>query len=406
MNFALASALLRGQWLIDPLYAQQALPMVQNVLDGKLVIESDPVPVKMVAIIGGAGSGRSVARNIAITHIKGVMMKDDQQCGPSGMATIGATLRALDNDPSVVAHVIVGDSPGGTVDGTEVLGNTVAGLKKPKIGLVDGLCASANLWVMSNCDELMATTELDEIGSVGVLLSFYDIDPYWEKRGVRKHTIVSNLSPDKVKMWEDLRAGKYDEYKKIFLDPIATRFQEVIRQNFPKVKEEHLTGRMFYAKDLLGIMIDKIGSLDDAIIRAAELAEQNPKPISANNKPKSSMKKYSKIMSVLSITELATDEGFSSLSEEQLDAIEAALPEASQDDLQLQVQQANDVISQRDSRITELEAEVAQLRNEPAEEAATVIPQVKTGATDTSMLVDENTPLAEAIEIVKQEYGI
>lgn len=420
MNIQLASALLRGQWLIDPSYAMQSLPMVENIIQGKLMVEREAIPIKKVGLIGGSSKGKS-ERYIAVTTISGPMMKNDQDCGPAGMATIGRNLRMLDADPHIAAHVIVADTPGGTVDGTEALGNIIKGLKKPNVGLVDGLCASAGLWALSNTNEMMATTELDEIGSVGVLLSFYDFDPMWEKEGIKRHTIVSSLSPDKVKMWEDLRAGKYDDYRKMFLDPIAVKFQQVIRQNFPNVKEEHLTGKIFHARDLIGIMIKSIGTLDEAIARASELANEaetrnqaatrNQQPETSNQTPVTqnsiSMKNFPKLFAILALTELASDEGFSSLSEDQLEAIEAALPSEDAADLSLQIQQATQTITERDERISTLETELAELRTGPAEKPAAAVSATDKGKTDANApFITDDMPLDEAIERVTKEYGI
>jgi ClpP class serine protease len=97
--------------------------------------------------------------------------------------------------------------PGGTVDGTEALANSVKSVEKPVVTFVDGLMASAAFWVGSQADEIIASTDTDEIGSVGVLLSFADLQPYWESLGIKFHKLVASTSPDKTKIWEDLRTG-------------------------------------------------------------------------------------------------------------------------------------------------------------------------------------------------------
>jgi protease-4 len=341
-------------------------------------------------------------------------MKHDQDCGPEGMASMGARIKYLASDPQIAGIVLNIDSPGGTVDGTEAFANIVSSIQKPVISFVNGLAASAAIWIASQADEVFASTELDEVGSVGVLLSFADFQPAYEKMGVKFHTLVSNLSPDKVKMYEDLRAGKYDDYKKERLDPIAERFQNVMREKRPNVKDEHLTGKVYHAKDVMGVLVDRIGSLDDAVARAFELADQqntNPKP-----KNQKSMKHLATLLATLGLAELVTDEGHASLSVEHLEVIEIALnaDNAGNTEIQSQLDAANTQLTERDNtistqntRIQELESENAVLRGQPAEQPAAVItgadpiPGAESGTT-----VKEGMSLEDSIQAIKKEFGI
>jgi ClpP class serine protease len=435
MNFALISALARGQWAIDPLYAVNSLGTVKQILEGNLEVVSVEKPApKMIGVVGAGapakGLSNSSARQIAVIDINGPLMKGDQECGPRGMASIGNMLKQLDKDPSVMGYVFHTDSPGGTVDGTEVLGNIIKNLTKPSVAFVDGLAASAALWLISNADEVIASTELDKLGSVGVLLSFDDFQPVYEKMGVRSHTIVSDLSPDKMKMWDDIRNGEYKAYIENFLNPLAEKFQSIIRANFPGVKEEHLTGKMFHARDLIGIMVNKIGTFEDAVARVQELAQANIDPISQTNNS-IQMKNLPKLVALLAISELIVEDGFSTLSVDQLETIEANLQEPGGIDateIQSQLSASEQTINERDQRIAQLLQEldaatltinerdqrIAQVSQEldsikaaPAENTAIVAPQSDNNDTPAfgSPVVKEGMSASEAMDLVKQEYG-
>lgn len=436
MNFALASSLLRGKWAIDPFFALNSLSLVSDILEGRVEVDRKVQPIsslfKIAASRANAGtrsSGSSMDRWVAVTRIEGPVMKSDMECGPAGMETIGNTLRMMDNDPKVAGHLIIFDTPGGTVDGTEVFGDVIANLTKPTLGYVSGLCASAGLWLISNTNEVWASTELDEIGSVGVLLSFADIQGALEKNGVKFHTIVSTLSPDKVKMWEDLRAGKYEEYRERFLDPIAEKFQSVVRANFPNVTDDHLTGKVFHARDLINIIVDNIGTIDKAIARVAEMADeheaQNNQTILTSNNTKSTMKNAPKLMALLAITELVAEEGFSSLSEDQILAIEAALPDADAVEaqqttlnnniaqLEQQLEQTSTALTasqsladEREQRIALLETELTELRAGPADVTGAAVTKADTDASQTSATVTrDGMSIEEKMEKVSQAYG-
>lgn len=427
MNFALVSSLARGKWAIDPYFAINQLGLVQQILTGQVMVERDhadipPFLLHPVASVKGA-SPSSRKNVIAITSLKGALMKNDQECGPAGMATIGENLQYLDRRDDVIGHVLIFDTPGGTVDGTQVLGQTIKNLSKPSIAFVDGLCASAGLWLASNCNEIIASTDLDEIGSVGVLLSFQDFQPAYEKMGVKFHNIVSSLSPDKVKMWEEIRAGKYDTYIKERLDPIAEKFQTIIKENFPKVEDQHLGGKMFHARDLIGIMVSKIGSLNDAFDRVTELAQNNPVSPVLQTNTLSSMK-FPKLFALLAISELAMDEGFSSLSEDHLTSIENALPDADAEveDLSDDLAEANAMLAQRDQEIQSLQdlingheqaiaqrdQTIAQLRAQPAEEPAAFHAQADSDASqnENGPVVTDDMDTLTAMKKVKEAYGL
>jgi ClpP class serine protease len=45
----------------------------------------------------------------------------------------------------ITGIVMVYDTPGGTVDGTETLANTIASSKKPIVAFIDGLCGKCRL---------------------------------------------------------------------------------------------------------------------------------------------------------------------------------------------------------------------------------------------------------------------
>ena len=270
MKFSLLSSLIRGKWLIEPLFAIEAHKVIGDLMNGQLVIASEK-PMMNLTYKASTGEKEKTSGMVAVIGLKGTLLKDDQDCGPEGMASIGRYLQQADKNTNIDAIVLHIDSPGGTVDGTEALANIVKNIRKPVVSYVDGLMASAALWVGSSADEIWASSDTDEVGSVGVLLSFADVQPMWEARGIKFHKIVSSYSPDKTKLFDDLMAGNYEGYRQEFLDPIAVKFQSAVRANRPAVRDEHLTGKVYLAKDVMGVFVDRIGTIEQAITRALEL---------------------------------------------------------------------------------------------------------------------------------------
>ncbi len=330
------SAILRHKWAIDTQYALNAGSIISGLLSGNEFAEiSEPKP--MAAII--AGDGKAITYrdwdtapqgSIALVNLKGTLIKDNASCGPVGMAEIGKRIQEADNDPRFKGILLHIDSPGGTIDGTESLANIVKSTKKPILSFVDGLMASAALWVGSSADEVWASTTTDEIGSIGVLLSFADVQPYYEKMGVKFHLITASSSNEKVKYFKDLKAGNYENYIKEVLDPLDTKFMEAVKSNRPNVRENHLTGKVFFAKDVMGVLVDQIGTIGEAIQHLASMTDLTG---NKSNSIQSNMKTFKTINQVLGVDSLESDEDHVSLHVDQMNLLEKALG-ATDNDLQ------------------------------------------------------------------------
>lgn len=171
-------------------------------------------------------------------------------------------------NPKIKAYVFVFDTPGGEVSFTNNLAYLIASLKKPAVSFVEGMCCSAGYWLAAGTSKIIASSELDEIGCVGTQFSWVDWTPYYEKLGIKIHQFVSDDTPDKNAWVDQIRKGKYDEYKKQVLNPITDSFLGHINAN-RKVKPEALTGKVYFgteAKDLG--LIDEINTLEYAITEA------------------------------------------------------------------------------------------------------------------------------------------
>jgi ClpP class serine protease len=237
------------------------------------------------------------------------------------------------------------------------------------------------------------------------LISYTDFIPAFEKKGAKHHIIASDLSPDKIKQYQEIREGNYENVKKDKLNPIALQFQNWMTSNRPAAKAEHLTGKVYFAKDVMNVFVDSIGTFDQAIARAAVLGTASKSNVSSV-KPNmnSTMKNYPKLNALLGISELASDEGFSSLSDQQLETIEANLGITAElvDDGTHATE-----LQQRDERIAKLEKELTELRNEPAAASAAVVISNDPGADSKgATTVKEGDSTIDAIAKIKLEFGI
>ena len=233
---------------------------------------------------GGAGQpgGDDGKKNtVAVIPLRGTMIKYGTMCS-YGADEIAAAIDEAAANKKVIGIVLDIDSGGGAVDAVAPLVDAIRRTKamgKPVVASCD-LCASAAYWTACECDEIMADNNISsEFGSIGVMMSFPDYAKYYEKEGIKIHTIYSNLSTYKNAPFEAAKLGKYDDIKTEELDPLARKFQANVRaKRAGKLNEDIegiLSGKVFYAEDALKHgLIDSIGTLDRAIARVRELAAE------------------------------------------------------------------------------------------------------------------------------------
>ena len=355
--------------------------LLQQLIDGRLAMESDESSFKpqLVAASAASGSTRSgkQSRTVAIIPIQGVMFKDDLECGPVGMDTIGSYIRQMDANPNVDAIILNINSPGGTVSGTAQLGAVVASVSKPIFAFVDDLAASAAYWVASQCDMVIASTKRAEVGSIGVMLSFADIQPKLEKEGVKFHEIYSSLSPDKNADFARLRQGNYEQYVKDVLDPLATDFREAVTtgRGDRLTDKGILKGSLVFADKGISIgLVDKIATLDEAIAMALDAAETSDSNNTASHTPINNSMTYPRITGAIGSEFEVTAEG-AFFTPEAIDAIENALASDNSETvatLSSTVAQQEETIASRDATIAEHEATIAALREAAGGQSATI----------------------------------
>jgi protease IV len=303
-QFLLVSQIYRGIWAMQPekVIAQGAT--IQQFLnrdwsgnDQTSDLENSrgraAFPVCAVAKSGEVFAGvgnfeKAPAGSTAIIPLKGTMLKYGTECTYGTEEIAGKMLEAAThkNISSIVMDI---DSGGGAVDAVAPIVQSIAKIrnqaKKPVVASCD-LAASAAYWAASACTRIVANNDISaEFGSIGVMMSFWDVIPYYKKQGFTRHTIYAPESDYKNRPFELALQGKYDEIKQEELSPLAVAFQNAIKANRGnKLNMEVaglLNGRMFFGRNEkenslnakeVGL-IDEVGSLDIAVELSRNLAK-------------------------------------------------------------------------------------------------------------------------------------
>lgn len=331
-NPYLISSILRGVWAIDPVSAEGFYPLVHNLLLGKYTDTATTVtePIK-VAMHSRSYSDNTQNQDkdgvVAVIPLKGVVTKNDQFCGPEGTETLSQRIKQAAANPQVAAIVIDVDTPGGEGGACLLPSQAIreARNSKPVLAYVgNGMCASAGYFISSNTDEIYATFDTDQIGSIGTYITLADFKSYYKKEGLPIHEVYATKSTNKNRLYRDALNGKYDELRKRDIDPFNQVFLNTVMENRGiESDSEALTGKLYYANDAIEIgLIDGLKSFDEVIDRAFELAENyQPTNTKNNSKSNNSNNMFGKFKALSAFAKTNAEER----TPEQLDAVNQEL---------------------------------------------------------------------------------
>jgi len=179
--------------------------------------------------------------------------------------------RCAEND-RVISVLFAVNSPGGQVFMTDIAANAIKNFPKPTVGMVMNMAASAAMWMISGMKYRIATSPMDQIGSIGVYTSFTDMESMLkEKLGITITDIYATLSTRKNEMIRALREGNQDPIIKD-LDFVNEIFHQAIRDNMGiDATSEVFTGAIYNATEALKHgLIDEINTMDFAFMKAYE----------------------------------------------------------------------------------------------------------------------------------------
>lgn len=276
----LRRAITQNVWLMERSSAEAYLPTVIKIIKGefgdiasleKEKFKSFTIGVKSGIVLdleeGDTELPETVEQDsIAVIPLLGPIMKYDSWC-ETGTQTKAKQLLTADADPRIRGSIILTDSPGGEALATEVMHNAIKKCEKMVVGVVDGMMASAAVWIVSGTDHIFLNGETCLVGSIGTMITLADFRSYYEKEGIKIHDIYADDSTDKNKEWRDAVDGKYDLMKQRLLNPLNDLFKNTVINNRASLnKENTLTGKVFLSKEAIANgLADEIGGMQSAI---------------------------------------------------------------------------------------------------------------------------------------------
>lgn len=212
-----------------------------------------------VALFGRNHTAAAGPAHLARVTVSGVITGDRQ------------TLRLLDTVARSGASgvLLVIDSPGGTVPGSEMLHEGVRKIaeKKPVVAVVNNLAASGGYIAAMGADRIVAR-QTSLVGSIGVLFQYPDVSQLLDRVGVKVETVrstplkasPSGLEPTSPEARAAVAALVRENYD---------WFKDMVKARRGLDEAELATaadGRVFTGRQALGLkLIDEVGGEKEAI---------------------------------------------------------------------------------------------------------------------------------------------
>ena len=188
------------------------------------------------------------------------------------------------NHPLCRGHIFIINTPGGSAwakNDYEQAINYARSLGQPVIAFIDGMCASAGMYLASLCDERYYMHPKDEIGCIGVMASFYTQADGSKNQFTDEtyHELYDPESFDKNREFRDIANDGDSEKLVKELAELGVEFRADIKKACPAAKDEHLHGKVFDAEEVKGILMDDQSDFFSCVKRCFELYNGTAKPI-------------------------------------------------------------------------------------------------------------------------------
>ena len=369
MNFEFLKDVLGSPWQIEPRTLNSLLPILRGMTMG-IAFDRAPEPQNNLQYAIQAAT-RAISMGyyaddqeedspedevtppvkvINVLPVRSVLTKHDQDCGPRGTRTLAARLLNADSDENVIGHILVIESGGGAANAVPEMTEAILKCTKPVIAWIDGMAASAAYYIACYCKEIIASRDMDFVGSIGTMARYESRKSKSPENedGEVAVTIYADGSEEKNEEFE-LAINEFDFtlVKERILNPFNAKFVSDVSAQRPQVQDTQLHGRTYFAQDVVGSLVDSIGEFSTAIDRIIELASYTADPIpdtagQSTHQSKIEMRQFTHLNNVLNVEVLEASEEGVFLNEEQLTSIEQRI-EANQQ-----------LVTERDNAVQEL----------------------------------------------------
>jgi len=217
---------------------------------------------------------------IGLVSIAGTILDGSQPRGSAGGENISAMIKEARNEKNLKALVLRVNTPGGSAFASEIIREQVLAIKDRGIPIVvsmGGLAASGGYWISADSDYIFAH-ESSVTGSIGVAAILFDAQETIKKIGLNEDGVSNSPFAGSLNNGVLLSSPSEEvvDLIQVNVDRLYNDFIEIVANGRGISTEEAnliAKGRVWSGIDALEVgLIDQIGSLDDAIDKAKDLA--------------------------------------------------------------------------------------------------------------------------------------
>ncbi len=233
---------------------------------------------------------KEATKKVAVVSVSGTIVE--------GNDFVKKQIDQVKKDKDVVAVVLRIDSPGGTVTYSDYLYHHLRELttqedrQLPMVVSMGSMCASGGYYMaMAVGDEenTIFAEPTTWTGSIGVVIPHYDLSGLLATYSVKDDSIASHKNKLMGSPTRELTTEERAEERELLQNLVNIsfeRFKDIVRAGRPHLAEDDealdkvATGQIFTATQALELgLVDNIGFIEEAIERAAELADRDPKKL-------------------------------------------------------------------------------------------------------------------------------
>ena len=225
----------------------------------------------------GTGKGK-----ILVIPIKGKISNSTSKglifTKPSMIQEVVSQLKLAEKDKGIKAVILKIDSPGGTVTASDILYHEIVAFKKRTglklVAAMMDVAASGGYYIAMPADFIFAHPTTIT-GSIGVIFIQPKVNSLMEKIGVSVDITKSGKNKDMGSPYRGTTNGEQKIFQEL-TDELGKRFISLVTLHRKLDKNEQAqisTAQIYLAPKALELgLIDKIGYLEDAIIKTRKLA--------------------------------------------------------------------------------------------------------------------------------------
>lgn len=214
---------------------------------------------------------------IAVIFANGAIMDGEETPGNVGGDTTASQIRDARLDPKVKAIVLRVNSPGGSVNASEVIRAELAAARaagKPVVVSMGGIAASGGYWISTPANYIVASPST-LTGSIGIFGVINTVENSLSSIGVHSDGVSTSPLAD-ISMTKAL-SPEVQQMMQLSIEYGYKRFITLVadaRKRTPEQIDKIAQGHVWTGEDAKANgLVDSLGDFDDAVAKAAELAK-------------------------------------------------------------------------------------------------------------------------------------